>query len=173
MAEQPPTNLYGRNLPGHPGARVPPPEAPVREPSWCGRPRAADAGRRSPAGRDAGRRGAPRQRRLDFRTDQFGSTTCSRLVRSHLMGYRPTRRPDRSDYGLLPRPHGGGGQEGATRGYLLTSGTALAWRGWCRGVRRDALSSGCPPVWCGSHLVCGLAGHRGEAWLKRGLPCSK
>jgi hypothetical protein len=30
-----------------------------------------------------------------------------------------------------------------------------------------------PTDWCGSHLGCGPAGRRGEAWLKRGLPGSK
>jgi hypothetical protein len=41
------------------------------------------------------------------------------------------------------------------------------------GVRRDALSIGCPPMlwtWLSSGLR--LVGHRDEAWLKRGLPCS-
>ena len=41
------------------------------------------------------------------------------------------------------------------------------------GVRRDALDRGCPPgcwVWLSSGLR--PAGHRDEAWLKRGLPSS-
>jgi hypothetical protein len=62
----------------------------------------------------------------------------------------------------------------AVCGYLLTSRTAAAGPGCCRGARRDALSfSGCPPgrVWLSSGLRS--AGHRGEAWLKRGLPGSK
>ena len=41
------------------------------------------------------------------------------------------------------------------------------------GARRDALIAAAhPAAGCGSHLVCGLAGHRDEAWLKRGLPSS-
>ena len=76
-------NLDGREVPAIPEPRAPP-EA-CSGSSWCGRPRAADAGRRSPAGRDAGRRGAPRQRRLDFKTDQFGSSYAVSCVLSHLM----------------------------------------------------------------------------------------
>src|SRR4051812_36488212 len=59
------------------------------------------------------------------------------------------------------------GKDGAhpTRGYLLTFGTALAWPGWCRGVRRVALTRGCPPVrvWLSSGLRPRRAPWRGVA----------
>jgi hypothetical protein len=55
----------------------------------------------------------------------------------------------------------------ADGGYLLTSLTAAAGPGCCRGARRDALMAAAAHlVGCGSHLACGPAGHRGEAWLE-------
>jgi len=44
-----------------------------------------------------------------------------------------------------------------------------------RGVRRVALSGGCPPVvqGCGSHLACDLPVTVARLWLQRGLPSSK
>ena len=66
-----------------------------------------------------------------------------------------------------------GGQARAIRGYLCLSGSleSAQARVWCSAGRS---LRGCPPlVWCGSFMACVLVGCRGEAWLKKGLLCSK
>ena len=59
------------------------------------------------------------------------------------------------------------------RGYLETSLRVGVWPDSIQ-VSGGTLSSWLPVSFFerGSFMVCGLAGRRGEAWLKRGLPSS-
>jgi hypothetical protein len=58
-------------------------------------------------------------------------------------------------------------------GYLFTSPATGAGPGSVE-VLGGTLSHRLPTAdWCGSHMAWVLAGHRGEVWLKRGLPSSK